>query len=405
MFKRFYNSLKLLLISYSLLLGPSSALKEGETCIANGNCDSGLHCDACLSNENYRPRCIRMQPIHPFSKAKGLPFNKYSWLTTHNSFSRLGAKSSTGSVILAPSNQQDSITSQLINGVRGFTLDMYDFQNDIWLCHSYGGNCFNYTAYQPAIPVLKEFQVFLEKNTHDIVTIIIEDYVKSPNGLTRVFNDAGLRKFIFPETRMPKNGEDWPTAEDMIRQNQRLVVFTSDPHKETTEGIAFQWKYMIENHYGNEGMKHGMCINRPESLPMNTKTRSLVLVNHFPDAPELLTACRHNSAPLMGAVKACYEASGQRWPNFISVDFYKRSDGGGASQAVDIANGHLVCGCDNIAACMENMTKGTCAKQEASEQSALVTIAKLTAQASNTKPAQLRLYVFVVTSIAFLNLI
>ncbi|XP_010544485.1 PREDICTED: PI-PLC X domain-containing protein At5g67130-like [Tarenaya hassleriana] len=143
---------------------------------------------------------------------------------------------------------------------------------------------------------------------------------------------------------------------------------------------------------GNEGMKHGMCINRPESLPMNTKTRSLVLVNHFPDAPEFLTACRHNPAPLMGAVKACYEASGQRWPNFISVDFYKvccKSDGGGASQAVDVANGHLVCGCDNIAACMENMTKGTCAKQEASEQSALVTIAKLTAQASNTKPAQL----------------
>jgi hypothetical protein len=44
---------------------------------------------------------------------KGLPFNRYSWLTTHNAFARLGEKSATGSVILAPSNQQDSITSQL----------------------------------------------------------------------------------------------------------------------------------------------------------------------------------------------------------------------------------------------------------------------------------------------------
>lgn len=47
-------------------------------------------------------------------KVKGLPYNKYSWLTTHNSFARIGAKSGTGSMILAPSNQQDSITSQLI---------------------------------------------------------------------------------------------------------------------------------------------------------------------------------------------------------------------------------------------------------------------------------------------------
>ena len=44
---------------------------------------------------------------------KGLPFNKYSWLTTHNAFARLGQKSSTGAVILAPTNQQDTVGSQL----------------------------------------------------------------------------------------------------------------------------------------------------------------------------------------------------------------------------------------------------------------------------------------------------
>lgn len=26
-------------------------------------------------------------------------------------------------------------------------LDMYDFNNDIWLCHSTGGKCYNFTAF------------------------------------------------------------------------------------------------------------------------------------------------------------------------------------------------------------------------------------------------------------------
>ena len=26
-------------------------------------------------------------------------------------------------------------------------LDMYDFRNDIWLCHSFNGECFDFTAF------------------------------------------------------------------------------------------------------------------------------------------------------------------------------------------------------------------------------------------------------------------
>jgi len=55
--------------------------------------------------------CVMKFPI--FEQVKGLPFNRYSWLTTHNSFAILGQKPMAGSVILAPTNQQDSITSQL----------------------------------------------------------------------------------------------------------------------------------------------------------------------------------------------------------------------------------------------------------------------------------------------------
>ncbi|KAK1300427.1 PI-PLC X domain-containing protein [Acorus calamus] len=350
-----FASLLLLLFFVS-----SSANKIGQTCFADRNCDVGLHCETCIAEGGLRPRCTRIKTYNPQSKAKGLPFNRYSWLTTHNSFAQMGLKSFTGVPRVTFDNQQDSVTDQLNNGVRGLMLDMYDFENDIWLCHSFGGNCYNFTAFQPAINLLKEIQSFLQSNPSEIITIFIEDYVSSPKGLTKVFNAAGLMKYWFPVTRMPKKGEDWPLLSDMISQNQRLLVFTSKPAKEASEGIAYNWRYVLENQYGDGGMKAGSCPNRAESPAMNDRTRSLVLVNHFPSNPDLAIACRDNSASLLAMLSTCKVASGNRWPNFITIDFYKRSDGGGAAEAADVANGHLICGCSNVAYCKVNATYGTC---------------------------------------------
>lgn len=348
------------LVTVCVIFGVATACSNGscrllEECSNDGDCESGLYCFSCPEGFSGT-RCVRSTTTNQFKLVNNsLPFNKYAFLTTHNSYAI-----DDGAPRLTVTNQEDSVTQQLNNGVRGLMLDTYDFQGDVWLCHSFGGKCHIYTAFRPAIETLKEVEAFLSANPTEIVTIILEDYVQAPNGLTKVFTDAGLMKYWFPLTNMPKSGQDWPLVSDMVAKNQRLIVFTSIQSKEETEGIAYQWNYMVENHYGNEGMKAGSCSNREESSPLDDTSKSLVLVNHFNSAPIKLLTCENNSADLINMLITCYGSAANRWANFVAVDFYKRSEGGGAFQGVDTLNGKLLCGCDDIHACTPESTFGAC---------------------------------------------
>ncbi|KAA8531680.1 hypothetical protein F0562_006603 [Nyssa sinensis] len=331
-----------------------------DSCSVATDCGPGLYCGNCPAMSKNQPFCTRGQAIVPTSIINGLPFNKYSWLVTHNSFSIVDAPYLTGVQRITFYNQEDTVTNQLINGVRGLMLDMYDFENDIWLCHSFRGQCYNFTAFQPAINTLKEVEAFLSQNPSEIVTIIIEDYVHTPKGLTKVFTDAGLDKYWFPVSKMPKKGEDWPTVTDMVRDNHRLLVFTSDSSKEADEGIAYQWRYMVENEPGDGGVVQGSCSNRKESKTLNSKSASLLLQNYFPTIPVQSEACKENSASLANMVGTCYKAAGNTMPNFVAVNFYMRSDGGGVFDTLDRINGQTLCGCGTVTACQAGAPFGVC---------------------------------------------
>ncbi|CAL5065385.1 unnamed protein product [Urochloa decumbens] len=345
-------------IALLLLLVPCSA-QVGDSCSSARDCGTGLYCGSCPAAGRTKPSCIRNLAIQPTSIVKGLPFNRYSWLVTHNSFSILGEPSRTGVERVTFYNQEDSVTNQLRNGVRGLMLDMYDFNDDVWLCHSLQGQCYNFTAFVPAVETLKEVEAFLSENPSEIVTIFIEDYVRSPMGLSKVFTAADLMKYLYPISEMPTNGQDWPTVTDMVAKNHRLLVFTSDSSKEASEGIAYQWSYLIENESGDPGIVPGSCPNRKESQPLNSRSASLFLQNYFPTMPVQNEACKENSG-LPQMAQACYAAAGNRIPNFIAVNFYMRSDGGGVFDVQDRVNGMTLCGCNTIAACQAGAPMGAC---------------------------------------------
>ncbi|XP_039127824.1 PI-PLC X domain-containing protein At5g67130 [Dioscorea cayenensis subsp. rotundata] len=350
----------------------SHACQLLDPCSSSDDCAAGLYCGVCPADGHSQPSCIRALAYNPASFVKGLPFNRYTWLVTHNSFSIVDEPSFTGVQRVTFYNQEDSVTNQLRNGVRGLMLDMYDFEDDIWLCHSFQGQCYNFTAFEPAINTLKEVEAFLSENPSEIVTIIIEDYVHAPKGLTKLFTNAGLLKYWYPVSEMPTNGKDWPSVTDMVAKNRRLLVFTSIASKEADEGIAYQWRYMVENEPGDPGIAPGSCSNRKESQALNSRYASLFLQNYFPTIPVQNEACKEHSVGLAELVGDCYKAAGNLMPNFLAVNFYMRSDGGGVFDVQDKINGLNLCGCNTITACQLGAPMGVCKNPEPSNRTPAV---------------------------------
>ncbi|KAI4326083.1 hypothetical protein MLD38_031431 [Melastoma candidum] len=61
-------------------------------------------------------------------------------------------------------------------------------------------------------------------------------------------------------------------------------------------------------------------------------------------------------------VNTCYKAAGNTIPNFLAVNFYMRSDGGGVFDVLDRMNGQTLCGCRTLTACQAGAPFGSCKK-------------------------------------------
>ncbi|WJX60724.1 hypothetical protein P8452_45900 [Trifolium repens] len=90
------------------------------------------------------------------------------------------------------------------------------------------------------------------------------------------------------------------------------------------------------------------------------KMQPISKTQHFPTYPVEADSCRENSAPLANMVNTCYKTAGNVLPNFIAVNFYMRSNGGGVFDIVDRINGHMLCGCSTVIACQEGAPFGSC---------------------------------------------
>jgi hypothetical protein len=107
----------------------------------------------------------------------------------------------------------------------------------------------------------------------------------------------------------------------IVRHQIFGVFFVCGSQSNTTCMLGCNIFHLMSD--GDDGMDAGKCSNRAESAPLSDKTKSLVLMNYFPSVPLKFTACLQHSQSLTDMVNTCYGAAGNRWANFIAVDYYR----------------------------------------------------------------------------------
>jgi len=172
----------------------------------------------------------------------------------------------------------------------------------------------------PLIGFLNEIKTFMDNNPNEIITIIFECYT-SANEIEGDFIQSGLINYVYSHTL----GTSWPTLQTMINNNTRLVVLTDvDDASQNQAWYHYMWDFSVETHYSASSSNDFSCdFNRGDSI------NDLFIFNHFITKT---TGGSESDALIVNAnpyfynrIVQCWQEK-QKFPNFITVDFYEHGD-------------------------------------------------------------------------------
>ncbi|HRI66287.1 MAG TPA: PI-PLC domain-containing protein [Polyangium sp.] len=241
-------------------------------------------------------------------------FDEVAFPATHNAMSNFEQG-------WGAANQNFSMKRQLDDGIRAMLFDTYEWNEDLYLCHSIcqlGHSLF--------VDELKMIRSFLDEHPHEVLTFIIEDHI-TPSQTEKAFQAAGLADMMYTH----EAGTPWPTLYDMIVSGKRIVAGAE------SAGPPPSWYH----HIWDITWDTPYSFAKPEDFNCNlnrgSKDNDLFLMNHWLSDP-LSTPDRAKVANEYGLLssraKQC-QAEGGQIPNFVAVDFY---DIGALFQVVDELN-------------------------------------------------------------------
>lgn len=271
----------------------------------------------------------------PYIGNTNQPFNFYTWATTHNAFSN-GAD-----YRYWYQNQSHTVREQLNAGVRGLMLDAYESNGRVRVCHVSCDGIEKPLASYFSDDILP----FLAQNPQAVVTVFLEDYVSQASLQAELARAPGLGGQTFsPGSESWKWRAQWPSLQEMIDANQRLLIFALNGAAGTYRvgsadvEVIRQESGTVENYWsiGDTIFTHDYSCKSRFSTPLNKRQVDwpgkawppLFVMNHFHGVGESLHARLDNRYDKLQDRynNYCGPASDGRPVNFLAVDFYQQGD-------------------------------------------------------------------------------
>jgi hypothetical protein len=251
------------------------------------------------------------------------PYGNTTFLGAHDSFA------ASGNPFALARTQEVDVDTQLMMGVRLLQAQAHMNRKDLHFCHTScslfdGGKVEQY---------FRRVKHFLDRHPNEVLTLILANPENVPASVWQpIFESTGLANMSYVPPQTPMTRNDWPTLKEMLDSGGRVVVFMDKGAEDgTVPYILPQFTMMWEDEYDPTNSKFPCAVDRTAgTLPPD---QQLNLINHnlntnfFPFGrglriPDRLDSPRTNGVhSIMTHANHCSVLTGDRWPNFVLVDF------------------------------------------------------------------------------------
>lgn len=279
-------------------------------------------------------------------------YSNITQLGAHDSPFLNNASASNSITFSDAGNQNVNSVAQLTAGVRLLTAQVHN-NNGAWhLCHT---SCSLLDA-GTLSAWLSTIKTWMDSNPNDVVTILL---VNSDDATAEEFNTefeaANITSYGYQPPSVTTALGTWPTLQEMISNNTRLVTFVADLDPSTNTVAPYlldEFTFVFENPYNVTSLSNFSCVaDRPPAVFEQTATAissgRLPLMNHFLDTSEGLGIDIPDTADInitngisgvgsLGAAASSCSAAYGKAPAFLLIDFF---DEGSAISVVNSLNG------------------------------------------------------------------
>ncbi|XXH05181.1 hypothetical protein Hte_011606 [Hypoxylon texense] len=272
----------------------------------------------------------------------GRTYNNVTHMGAHDS-AFLRDESTSNSIA---GNQYYNATVALDAGLRLLQAQVHDLNGVIELCHT---SCSLLDA-GPLETWLGDIKSWMDDNPNEVVTLLlVNSDGKDVAEFGSVFSGSGIDTYGYTPS-----GTGWPTLQEMITANTRLVTFIASISANTEYPyLLSEFDHVFETAYDVTSLSGFNCtLDRPSSQASAGAAVSaglMPLLNHFkynllgasievPDADSILTT-NSPSTSTAGNLGLHAQTCNDEWgvkPTFVLVDFF---DQGPAVATADNVNG------------------------------------------------------------------